>query len=87
VAVRAHVDVFRRNVQLQQDLSDNVLLAEDALVCEKCEFVAFHVVGHATSREFLILGVGNLPALHEFRPVINVAALVNSEVAVPPCSG
>jgi hypothetical protein len=87
MAVRAHVDVFRRNIQLRQNLADNADLAEDALVCEKREFAALRVVGNATPWEFLILAVGNLSALGEFSPEINVAALVNSEVAITTCLG
>ena len=82
VTVRTHLNVFRRNVQPRQNLPDNVLSAEDATVCEKREFTALRVVGNASSGELLVFGIGNLFVLHEFGPIINVAALVNLEFAV-----
>ena len=82
MTVCAHFGVLWRNVQLRQNLADNALLAQDAVVSEKREFAAFRVVGNASPWEFLILGVGNLSVLDEFCPVINVAALVNSKIAV-----
>src|SRR5579862_9755263 len=87
VAVRTRLGVFRRNVQPRQNLPDNVLLAEDALVCEKREFAALRVVSHTTPGEFFVFAVGSLPTPRKFCPVINMAALMNCEVAVPPCSG
>jgi hypothetical protein len=60
-------------------------LAQDAVVSEKPKFTALRVVGNATSGEFFILAVGNLSALHEFRPIIDMAALVDSEVTVMTC--
>jgi hypothetical protein len=62
-------------------------LAENAAVGEKPEFIALWMVGDAASGEFLIFGVGNLLALYEFRPIINMARLMDSELSVVTCLG
>jgi hypothetical protein len=62
-------------------------LVQNALISEESELTALRVVCNPASGGLFIFGVGNLPTVHEFRPIIQMAPLVDSELSVMACSG
>jgi hypothetical protein len=74
-------------MQPRQNLADDALSAQDALICEKRELPSLRVIRNATSREFFVLAVGDPPTLHKLGPIRNVVALVDCEVAETTCFG
>jgi hypothetical protein len=67
---------------MKENHAEDFLLVQNALISEESELVAFWVIGNPASGGLFIFSVGNLPTVHEFGPIINMAPLVNPEFAV-----
>jgi hypothetical protein len=69
-------------VHPRQNLPDNVLPTQDALVCEESKFAALRVVGHTTSRVLLVFRARHSSHFDQLAPVFVVTALVDQVMTI-----